>query len=175
MTATKKKATSPLLDALFEKANIKPDSTKMPAQYWEELDTLYEANAISILEISTNVNEAIRTIRNNGIEQSAELAVTTNGFTRDITQYTTDLVHIRSHHKDKKGELKDGAELALFLSISEDYIAWSERFRANSLPVMLVITDHMQEAAGKAASKAQQELQDPNVISDVEVKETPNV
>lgn len=176
MVAKHNKAPIPLLDALFQKADIKPEAAQMPKQNWSELDALYEVNATSIVEVASNVNNAIRAITEHGVSQTSELKATINGFTRDIQQYTTDLLHIQSHHKSKEGVIKNGADLVLFLSISEDYIALSERFRANTFNVMLTVTEYLSEAnSNKAARDAEKELLDPTVISDVEVKETPNV
>lgn len=167
----------PLLDALFQKAGIEANTSGK--QNWNELDTLYEAIGTGILDIGTQVNDAIRLITTLGITNNAELAISVNGLTRDIEQYTKDLIHIRSHHKDKSGFVVDGADLALSLTLFDDYRGLHERFRANVFPVMLTVSEHLADAVSahnkaKQESEEQAKLLDPKVISDVEVKVNTN-
>jgi hypothetical protein len=159
---------NPLLDSLFQNAGIEANTSGM--QKWSELDDIYQAVATAIVTTGTQINDCIRLINHIGVSDSKELETSINGLTRDIEQYSKDLVHIRSHHVQKTGIVKDGGDLALLLSLFEDYRGLDERFRANVFPVMLTVNEFLAEASSKEKASQDNGLLDPNVITDVEVK-----
>lgn len=168
--AKPKAAISPLLDKLM--GNLDLNKEFKHEQTWESLTDIYNAVATSIVSIGTEVNNAIRTINALGVTDNVELTVSVNGLRRDIEQYTKDILIIRSRHEGQSGEVKDGNELALLISIFEDYTGMQERIQANAFPVLLTVTEHMSAAVvKKREEEEQQKLIDPTVITDVEVKD----
>lgn len=164
-------ATSPLMDKLFANAGIGKEKTE---QNWESLEDIYQAIGSGIVETAEQVNQAVQMIRSVGIENNRELAISVNGLTRDIEAYAETLAQIHKRHAGKTGQVKDGDELVSLFSIFEDYSALNGRMRANTMPVMLTITEHISIAANQLKEKAAQDAQDPNVVTDVVVKESVN-
>lgn len=169
-TFTKRSEFNPVLDMMFKNAGIVGDTTSH--QTWEQLEDMYQATGSGIIEIGEQVNEAIRSINEIGITGDQELVVTVNGLTRDIGMFSEDLLKIRGRHSDMSGVVKDGEDLILCLSCFEDYYALNGRLKAVIFPALLTVTDALNNAK---SIKAALDAVDPNVITDVEVKETPNV
>jgi hypothetical protein len=162
-----KVTTNPLIDSLFERAGI---VSQKPNQTWSSLNDIYMAIAQSIVETGEQVNQCIAMIRSAGIENNKELSISVNGLTRDITAYTETLLQINAQHSKYSGDVKNGDELALCLSLYEDYLALHNRMRANTLPVILTVTEHLSAAQSVIEQAKKDELTDPNVVSDIEVK-----
>lgn len=169
-TFTKRSEFNPVLDKMFKNAGIVGDTSNN--QTWEQLEDMYQATGAGIVEIGTQVNEAIKSINEIGIVGDQELVVTVNGLTRDIEMFSEDLLKIRGRHSDMSGVVKDGEDLVLCLSCFEDYYALNGRLKAVIFPALLTVTDALHKAQ---AIKAAMDAIDPNVVTDVEIKETPNV
>lgn len=167
-----KQPTSTLLDKLMDNAGL--NTQPKYSQSWDDLNNLYEAIGSQILAIGVQVNNAIKVIMSTGISNNTELKICIDGLRRDIEMYTKDLITIKSRHNDKSGNVKDGNELAFMLSIFEEYTGMQERIQANAFPVMLTITEHLSIALASNKTKAEEELTDPTVVSDIEVKEKLN-
>lgn len=170
-------ATNPVLDQLFKNAGISTEPKI--TQNWKQIDEIYEAVATGIVSVASEVNQAIRAINLLGIQSNAELATNVRALTRDLETYSHDMVVIKSRHEGRSGTVKDGEELALCLSIFEDYVALNDRFRANVFPIVITVTEFLAEAVANNKDKVQEvmvnDLTNPNIVSDVEVKETVNV
>lgn len=162
---------NPVLDQLFKNAGIQTPSSVREAntQKWEQMDTFYQEIGSAIITIGEEVNKTIGVMRELGVDKNAEVAVTVSGLTKDLEQFTSELLQNRKRHEGLTGPVKDGEELALCLSIFNDYVLLNDRFRAMTFPAMLTLTEHLTEAVAKA--KSANDLQDPNVVTDVEVKE----
>lgn len=160
---------SPLLESLLERADIRPENQ----QTWSELDDLYKTVAESIFDIGLKVNVAIRQINALGIKRNNEIAISVKGLTRDIEEFSEGLLRIKSRHEGFTGPVKDSEELALCLSVFEDYQALNLRFKAVVFPVMLTIAEYLATASNDFVkeTKENKDLTDPNVISDLPVKE----
>lgn len=160
---------NPVLDQLFKNAGLQTPEPKAQTQQWEQMDTFYQEIGSAIITIGQEVNKSLAVMRELGIANNPEVAVTVRGMTRDLEQFTSELLTLRKRHEGLTGPVKDGEELALCLSIFNDYVLLNDRFRAMTFPAMLTLTEHMSQAM--AAAKAQSDLQDPSVVTDVEVKE----
>ena len=169
-------STNPVLDKLFENAGIKNEPEIK--QNWQQIDEIYESIATGIVSVASEVNQAIRAINLLGVDSNAELAINVRSLTRDLETYSHDMVAIKERHKDFSGPVKDGEELALCLSVFEDYVALNDRFRANVFPVVITVTEFLAEAVSNNKEKVKEtmasDLTNPNVVSDIEVKEKVN-
>jgi hypothetical protein len=167
---SERKEFNPALDRLFKNAGI---STPKPQvqQSWEEVDGLFQTVAEGLVNIGHEVNSSIKLMRSLGMNSNAEVAITVRGLTSDIESFATDLGKIKSRHEGFKGQIKDGEELALCLSVFNDYMVLNDRFRAVVFPAMLTVTEHLTDAMTQAKKK--DELTDPTVISDAVVVESP--
>lgn len=167
---SERKEFNPVLDKMFKNAGIVGD--KHQTQTWEQLEGMYQTIGSGIIEMGEQVNVAVKTINDLGIVGDTMLIKTVEGLTRDIGMFTEDLIKIKARHSDMSGIVKDGEDLVLCLSCFEDYYALNSRLQAVIFPALLTVTDALMEAQ---TLKAQQDALDPNVITDVEVKETTNV
>lgn len=168
---SQRKEFNPALDRLFKNAGISVPAPQVQ-QSWEEVDGLFQTIAEGIVNIGQEVNSSIRLMRSLGVHSNAEVAITVKGLTSDIESFAADLAKIKSRHEGFKGQIKDGEELALCLSVFNDYMVLNDRFRAVVFPAMLTVTEHLTLAMAQA-SKNQDTLTDPTVISDAVIIETP--
>lgn len=172
-----KTTVSPLMESLMAKAGIEPEFNSK--SNWDELNELYEAIGGSIIEIGTRVNESVALIQRAGLQEVRELVIAISGLNKDLETYTSNLIKTKQRHADKSGMVKNGDELALMLSIYSDYKTIQEFMQANTFQVFILITEKLSEASAvtkqaEDQETKQKELQDPTVISDIQVKEKTN-
>ncbi len=161
--------TNPLLDKLMQDGGFNPPKT----QNWDQLNDLYQTIGGGIVHLVAQAGEAVRALRQLGVSRNPEVVIMIKSVDSDAHKYAEDMVTIRAKHADKTGAVKDPFENTLMISLYEDYVALYERFQANMLPVILNLTEHLSNAAGaQKAKKGLAKLQDPTVVSDIEVKET---
>ena len=162
--AFKEKQTSVLVNELFNKADIPvPDEVK---QRWEDLEVIYEANAESLFDIALQIRNCTDLIRRVPCSNQKEVIETINGVVRDLDIFTNQLVDLRKLHEDKTGIINDPDELALCISIFNQYSGFSDRFRAVIFPVVITITEAYSEAEELVK---QSEASDVSVITDLEI------
>lgn len=165
--SSERKEFNPVLDSLFKNAGI--STPPVVKQSWGEVDGIFQTIAEGLVHVGREVNSSIQLMRSLGVENNAEVSVTVRGLTRDIETFANELAQIKSRHEGFKGQVKDGEELALCLSVFQDYMVLNDRFRAIVFPAMLTVTEHLTDAMAKV--KKQDDLTDPNVISDAVVIE----
>lgn len=130
---------------------------KLNEQQWSQLDEIYQTVAESIVEVASNVNQAIQLLNMVGTNNNAELVITAKGLNRDIEDFTRDLVYIKKRHEGKTGVVKDGDDLALCLSIFQDYTILQDRFKAIIFTPMLTISEFLADASDKIMADAKQQ------------------
>lgn len=121
---------------------------KLIEHSWSEVDDLYTVVATSLVDIAISINSAIQQINSLGYVDNQELIVAINGVKRDLESFTSELQHIKAGHENHSGIIRGEDELALCLSIFNDYTVLSDRFRAVVFPTMLTITEHLADAIG---------------------------
>lgn len=109
---------------------------------WDELNDLYTSMAHGIYDTASNVQIAIASVGRASIKDN-EANIAIEGLNKDIDSFTTQLLDLKKTHADKTGVVKDGNELAAFIEIAELYTDFELRFRAVTLPTVLVIMDHV--------------------------------
>ena len=168
------KKSTPLIDSLFARVGIGQTTNE---QTWDSLQGLYQGIGESIVGTGEQVNECVRMIMSQGLQQDTELSVAVKGLTRDLTAYSETLIQISLRHKTEDGHFRTGNvinadELTDVISIYESYAAVHDRMRANTLPIILTITDRLAASSRLAAAEIEEQKQyDINVITDVKVKE----
>jgi len=115
-------------------------------QYWSDVDNLYNSIANGLVDVSLSINNAIQSIKEAEFIDTKELVITINGLKSDIETFTQDLIKINNRHKGKEGLIQDEDELALCLSVANDYIILNDRFKALIFPPMITITEYVSEA-----------------------------
>ena len=160
----KEKKTSVLIDNLFNKADIPvPEEVK---QRWEDLEAIYQANADSLIDIAIQIRNCTDLIRRVPCSNQKEVIETINGVVRDLDTFTNQLVDLHKLHEGKTGIINDPDELALCISIFNQYSGFSDRFRAVVFPVVITVTEAYSEAEELVK---QSEATDTSVITDLEI------
>jgi hypothetical protein len=162
--------TTPLLNKLMERADLN-NHTAPIKQTWEQVEEIYQINAQGLVDMAGAAEDAISFIRQSGMPIDAELKAHVSGFKKDLDRFTTELVKIREHHSGKTGVIKNEDELAQSIQIFDQYCNTADHMKALIMPSTLLFA----ERAGDAElyieeQKRQKDLQNPNVISDIEVK-----
>lgn len=166
--------TYPILNQLMERAGISNEE-KTFTMKWEELDELYNVVGSGLIEQALSINSAIGAFNLHAVPMTNELAITVNGIVKDITVMTDELLAIRKHHEGKTGFVQD-EDISVFLTTGQDYKTAADRIQSLLVTPMLTVSEYLievQQAMLKrsAEEKLKNDLLDPTVISDVEVKE----
>lgn len=131
-----------------EVEDINVPKLELIEQSWSEVDDIYLSIATSIVDVGVNVNTVVGTLRaNQGNANDPDLVTTVNGLSRDLKQFTDELVQINSRHNDRVGVISNEDELALSISVFSDYSVLSDRFRSVIFPPMLTLTEYLAETA----------------------------
>jgi hypothetical protein len=112
-------------------------------QSWIEVDNIYKALGHSLVNVADNISMAISIIETNTETVDPEFVSTVKGLYKDLDVFSNDLVKINSRHKEFSGPINDGDELALCLSVFNDYSILSDKFRAVVFNPMLTISEYL--------------------------------
>lgn len=109
---------------------------------WEELDKIYEAQAVAIVTIASEINK----IHSHpdfleSVENKDEAIITLTGFKKDIETLTTDLIGIHALHQHRSGPINNEKDLLDSLNIFDDYTNFQNRFDACIEPILDILTD----------------------------------
>jgi len=174
---------APLLDRLMARGHANlvlqgidvPEPDGQSLQDWGRLDGLYNEIAQGIINVGTEVNQSVAAIRVARLTNTTELSLAIQTLSDDLLRFSDTLVAIKDRHKQYSGKVHDASLLTIYLGCGQEYTLLYEQFRALVFPAMETITDFTLRARNKllADEEAAQLTpeQDPNVITDVEVKE----
>lgn len=163
-----------LMDGIYATGNEKKQQT------WDDLTGLYQSLMNAIV---TANSETIKMLRIEGIlsfiEDKAATKVAINGLENDIKAFTNELNNIYNLHKGRTGPVNMEGDLTICFSIFENYMAFQTRYHAVIIPTVELIAEQCSIAAKRmteyvathSQEQVQADLQDPNVVSDIEVKQ----
>lgn len=127
-------------------------------QNWAEVDEIYSACADSLYSTAEGVNQAITAVKDiPAIPNIGEFNVLVKGLNKDLIEFTDQLVNIKKIHEGKSGVIKDPNEVALSMSVFEDYLDFNVRFKAIVFPTVMSIMEHVgtiAESVKKASEEA---------------------
>lgn len=159
---------SDLLHGIMENAGL---NTPVERQKWEDLEDLFNDIGGGIIRIGQEINEALAIVNPNIHHLEAggreELTVTVNGLNSDLKSFASDLAKIHKMHQGRTG-IVEADDYALCLEVFNSYVILQDRFKSLTFNPVVTITEKMISVRGKLE---QEQLADPKVISDVEVKE----
>lgn len=160
---------------------------------WDELQDLSRRLTQAIVDANAQLNDVYRVPGLiNFIPKKAEVSVALRGLAGDLSMFTSELSSIYAQHKDRFGGFTDEADFMVSLQVFELYTNYQTKYDSTIMPTVIFLleqaeaalargTQHMTEPgsvienpelAAKIADEVEkQKLQDPNVISDVVVKE----
>lgn len=121
---------------------INPSPVNRIDNSWEQLDSLYVAQAEALIHISTEVNKVVQHEDFlNSIKDKEKAIITIRGFKNDIETLTKDLVGIKTLHQHRHGPINNEKDLMDSLNIFDDYVNFQNRFDTCVEPVLDIITD----------------------------------
>lgn len=167
MSITTQKSNS-LLDQLFDRAGI--NQTQTSNQSWDELDGLYQVIGEAIVTTGEQVNLARLELIKRGVTHDPEIATVVRGIGRDLEVFTIELLAIREMHAGKSGAATSGGDIAAIIEIFNYYTVLQDRFRATTFPCMVSLTEALVHTENGGLTPEQ----DPNVITDVSIKDQPS-
>lgn len=158
---------------------VLPNLQKQEQQKWEDLEKIYKSCMDALI---TANNEVVALFKIPGvmenIENRQETVIALRGLNKDILFFAEELKMIHKYHEGKTGFIEDENELGTSLQIFEKYHQFQTTYQGVIIPTVISLS----EAVGKAASAMQAQVnaaeqgltdeQNPNIITDVEVKET---
>ena len=166
--------TNPLLKKMFENADIPTDGgQKDKVQTWDDLKQLQEVCGSGILEVATEINNAVRLIKTAEIS-NPEIILTVNGLSRDLMHFTDQLVSLKNRHEHRTGPQANPGEYAEIMNIGMDYMTYQEKFSGVMFQPLVTLTEFHNEAIQKLNEQKEADITNPAVISDIEVKEVSN-
>lgn len=156
-----------------EMAEMKKNNT-----CWDELQQLSRQFSEAIVSANAQLNDIYRTPNLiNFIPMKAEVAVALKGLAQDIGLFTSELAGIYAQHKDRFGGFTDESDFMVSIGIFEQYTNYQTKYDSTIMPTVIFLLEQAELAlaAGTAQQKTEEEiaaenLLDPNVVSDVEVK-----
>lgn len=180
-----KKATASLIDELAassEDAELRQalkslEGMTMPTDpFWDEAEKCYQ----SIVTQVVSANEQLVKYLTDTFEvkpelkSNAVLASLIQGVTNDISSIFSRLDAIHARHANKSGAFKTPDEAIECTYVNSDYAEIVELYQVTLLPSInhiLDVTGAIDEALAAATAEQAQQLLDPNVVSDVAVRE----
>lgn len=146
-------------------------------QSWDDLESIYQSCSQALVEANNSVVELFKlpgVIEN--IENRQETKVALLGLNKDIKFFSNQLKDIHQLHSGKTGFIEGGDELGSCLEIFENYHSFQTTYQSVIIPTVITLSEEVGKAAQAinkkiAESEALTQAQDPNVITEVQVKE----
>ncbi len=115
---------------------------------WEQLDAIYYTLANALVDISSQVNGVVLNENfTSRLENHKEAFIVLKGFKSDIEQLTSDLIGIKSLHKNRSGTIQNEVDLLDSLNIYDNYVSFQNRFDTCVVPILNILTDLSLEVA----------------------------
>lgn len=168
----------PMNDAqLIMSGALNPAVENDSKQSWDDLEGIYNSCSEALVVANNSVVELFKipgVIDN--IENRQETKVALLGLNKDIKFFSEELKKIHEVHSGKTGLIEDGEELGQCLEIFEKYHSFQTTYQSVIIPTVITLSEEVGKAAELMNKKiAEQEavanIQDPNVVTDLEVKE----
>ena len=171
---TKKSVARQARDAVEQK-NKRAKAQLKDNNCWGDLNEIYIYN-MKLLMAHTELAQVAQDKQLlECIPDKATIVDLIRGLARDTVALSGELRDIYSNHGDKTGGSQDPNEVMRSIQIAEHYNLWVERYNAVIMPTVYQITEQLGQAEKilnqKRADAAAADAIDPNVITDVEVKE----
>jgi len=142
---------------------------------WGDLNDIYQKNGQMLMAHTALASVAQDKELLECIPDKATIVDLIRGLARDTVQLSVELKEIYSNHADKTGGSQDANEVMRSIQIAEHYNLWVERYSAVIMPTVYQITEQLGQAETilneKRAAAAEADALNPNVITDVEVKD----
>lgn len=161
---------------------IEPVNPETVNNFWDLAKEHYFSAIKAIELVEGQLAEVLRDFINDKekiklVKDPVLLTSNINLLAKDILQHTDTLNKIYEKHKNKSGGTSTPDDHMEVLQIHGEYSDVMEVYSANVVPTVNFIIEQIglsEELLKAQRLSSQQNLQDPNVISDIEIKETKN-
>lgn len=161
-----------------DQALQKFEEDKKTNKAWDELKNIHGQILSSIMGISTEVTRMFSIPEiNNFLENSAETISLIRCLSDDTKTLSARIASIYETHKDKSGGWSTEEEFYATIQVFEQYHAINSEISGLIFPNYQILSNHYTVAVVKAEEivkkqKEQQDLVNPEVISDIQPKES---
>lgn len=146
-------------------------------QSWDDLEGIYKSCTEALVVANNSVVELFKipgVIQH--VENRQETKISILGLDKDIKFFSNELKEIRKEHEGKTGFIKDEEELGTCLGIFEKYHSFQTTYQSVIIPTVITLSEEVGKAAQVMNDKIREQqatldAQNPNVITEVEVKE----
>jgi hypothetical protein len=159
---------------LLENKPAAPKAT----QTWDELEDYYQTMARAMVDLAASVKDSVDVMTTLNYKGNAELVTTIRTLLADCSgPFTQRLLDLRAQHSvdgvPRTGSAKDGKEIAEILALAQGYQVFYSQYTTVTFSQVMIVTEHMDAAQlAHAQFRAANAATDPNVVTDVEFKET---
>ena len=171
---TKKSLARQERDSIAKKSHQELEQFYASNKGWDELNELYTSVATMLATSNDNLLKVYSNsdiVTNLSSEKAQEIQLTLDGIRKDFEQFANELVAIREMHKDKTGGIKNVDDSTKVIGIFESYNTFSGRYHAIITPNYTFLMQEAAFAEARLAASLDNSATDPNVITDVVVKE----
>ena len=140
---------------------------------WDDLTKMFSDFATTLVRANKTTVElySLPMVAEN-VPDPENTEIHIKGLERDVVAFSAELNTIYNGHKHKSGPATNDAEVTAAFKIYEHYVDWNNRYQAIILPTVIFLAEQAGLASQKISEGIQKENeQNPNVVTDVEVKE----
>ena len=148
---------------------------------WDDLSNVFN-NCAQL--VTTSLTSVLQDLNDPAIRQFlipenvGDIETALRGLTSDSENLSVTLAEIHSRHRDRSGTTRNQDETSRAHLIMNDYMAWQQRYDALIKPNFAYLVEQIGLSANRAEqamkalqAKAQDQAQDPTVVTDVVAKE----
>lgn len=127
-------------------------------QTWEALLEISDAIGNQIATTAEDISSTVELVKHLGCEHIGEFNAVVNRTNSDLTKFASDFLSVKNRHAGKTGFIETPDDLALSLSIYEDYQQFRAHFDGTMHHTLISFTEYALEAKDRAVAIREKEL-----------------
>lgn len=131
--------------------------SQLSRQTWEGLQEVSDAIGMSIAQMAEDIHSTVEMVKNAGCEHPAEFNAIVSKTNEDFQKFVADFQSITIRHYGRTGYIESPDDLALSLSIFEDYQQFRAFFDGVMHHSLISFTEYALEAKDRLLDKMKQE------------------
>lgn len=126
------------------------DPNNVPKQSWEQLSDISAAIGESIAQMASDIHTTVEMVKQLGCDHIREFNAVVEKTNQDFQKFIGDYEKIRARHVGKSGFIESSQDLALSLSVFEDYQQFRAFFDGAMHHTLISFTEYALEAKDRA-------------------------
>lgn len=135
---------------------VNPRAAAGGKQTWEALAEIGDSIGNYIAQMASDINESVELVKTAGCEHLSEFNAVVIKTNSDFTTFIDDFDKIKAKHAGKTGYIDGPDDLALALSIFEDYNQFQAYFNGVMHHTLISFTEYALEAQDRLRNQAAQ-------------------